>query len=129
MQTPEERNAQFEERAEREFAQLAEGADPVKYATERHKKIMEYAHGLMQHFEQVNINTVQGVFMYEAIPYLATFYRTMENLIDDSWSLSVDEIEFVGVTTVPDEGLAGDWVMKVQELSEEERDAFFDEDE
>lgn len=127
-QTPEEKNAQLEEQAEREFAEIGQGADPVKYAEERHKKIMAYAHTLMSHFEQIDINTVQGVFSYEAVPYIATFYRTVENLIDDSWSLSVDEIEFVGSTTVPDEALVGDWVMRVEELSDEERDAFFSED-
>lgn len=102
-QTPEEKNAQLEEQAEREFAEIGQDADPVKYAEEKHKKIMAYAHTLMSHFEQIDINTVQGVFMYEGSPYVATFYRSV-----------------VGSETIPDEALTGEWVMRCQRLDDDD---------
>lgn len=111
---------QSEADAEKEFAEIANGASPEDQKRAYAEKLKLYAHSHLKHFSQIDINTVQGVFMYEGSPYVATFYRSVDDLIADSWSLSIDHVVVVGSETIPDEALTGEWVMRCKRLDDDD---------
>lgn len=121
-QTPEEKNAQLEEQAEREFAEIANDADDARNANyELGKRITEYAHSQLKHFMRVDSDLAQGVITFEGVPYICSFYRTVDDLIADSWSMDIASVEFVGTTDMLEElAHRNDYIMLVESLDEDE---------
>lgn len=119
-QTPEEQNAQHEANAEKEFTELAQMPSQVDWARIRAIKMKEYVTSIAHTFQTVDINTTVGVFMYEGSPFIATFYRTVDNLMDDGWSLDISRVEFVGSFEVVDDALESGWIMRCEEYSDDD---------
>lgn len=113
---------EYEKKAEAEFQEIAKEANQADWARIRAMKCKEYVTSIAHTFQTVDINTTVGVFMYEGKPFVATFYRTVDNLMDDGWSLDIASIEFVGSTEVVDDAMASGWVMRVEELHDEDEE-------
>ena len=103
-QTPEEKNAQLEEQAEREFAEISKDTQIARDENyELGKRITEYAHSQLKHFMQVDSDLAQGVITFEGVPYICSFHRTMNDLMEDTWSMDIASVEFIGTTDILEE--------------------------
>lgn len=125
-QNSEEKNAQLEEQAEREFAEIANDADDARNANyELGKRITEYAHSQLKHFMQVDSDLAQGVITFEGVPYICSFYRTVNDLMEDTWSMDIASVEFVGTTDMLEElAHRNDYILLAEpmELDDEDED-------
>lgn len=102
-QTPEEMKAQHEANAEKEFNELAAGCDPVDSKRALGERIVKYAHSQLMHFMQVDTDLAQGLITFEGVPYICSFHRTVEDLIEDTRRMDIASVEFVGSTDINEE--------------------------
>ena len=120
-QTQEEKNAEYEIRAEKEFAEIAAIPTQVDWAKIRAIKVKEYVQSISHTFHTcTELGTTTGVFMFEGTPYLATYYQTVEDIANDGWSLDIATVEFVGSTDCVMEATESGWVMRVEEYNEDD---------
>ena len=103
------------DKREQEFAELAARDDIERdYARDKANRMKEYILSLAHTFQQVDSCTAVGLIMWEHQPYIATLYRTVDNLADDGWSLDASRVVYVASEEVVDDALAADWVCKVK---------------
>ena len=89
-------------------------------ANEEHMKMIQYAHSLIENFQQVSNSIVQGVFSYHGVFYVATFHQTtIEDISNDTWSLIVDPVEFIGVVDASEETAQGEYILNVSKLEDD----------
>lgn len=91
-----------------------------KEATAEHMAMVEYVHAHLEHFQQIDECHVQGVLTWQGQYLICTFYRDMDDLMDDTWKLIVEDIEFVAVENANDISLCGDQVMGIQSFEDED---------
>lgn len=89
-------------------------------ASAEHMAMVEYVHAHLEHFQQIDECHVQGVLTWQGQYLICTFYRDIEDLMDDTWKLIVEDIEFVGVENANEISLCGDQVMGIQSLEDED---------
>lgn len=124
-QTPEEKNALLEEQAEREFAEIASRPDNgglKALMKEEEARMFEYIHEHLEHFLQIDDCHAQAVLTWRGKFIICTYYRDMEDLMDDTWKLMVEDLTIVGVENASEITMVGPQVMSLEE-------GFFDEDE
>ena len=118
-QTPEEMNAQHEVNAEKEFTELAAECSPVDSKRALGERIVKYAHSQLMHFMQVDTDLAQGLITFEGVPYICSFHRTVEDLIEDTWRMDIASVEFVGTTDMLEElAHRNDYTMLVESLED-----------
>lgn len=101
-------------------AQFEDQADTRPLATDEHKALIAYAHSLMNNFNQLDESHIQGLITYKGEYLVATFHQTsIEDLANDSWTLSIEPIEFVGVIDASEEALVGDQILSVEPVDED----------
>lgn len=110
-----------EQNTEERLAQMENEAENRPLATDAHKELIAYAHSLMKNFNQVSTSIVQGVITYKGEYMVATFHQTsIDDIANDSWTLNIEPISFIGVIDASEEALAGDQIMSVRPCDPEE---------
>lgn len=116
-QTPEEKNAQHEAQAEKEFAEIAASAstDGKSIADVEHLRMVEYIHSQLKHFQQIDDCHIQAILTYQGKFIVCTFHRDIEDLIEDTWKLLIEDVAFVLVENADDTTLIGTQCMGIEE--------------
>ena len=103
MQNEEEYKAQLEDNAEKQIADEAQVA------------MLNYIHSHLEHFQRIDDCTSQAVLPWHGKFIICTFYRDIDDLMDDSWKLLIEDIAFVMVENADDITLQGEQVMGIEE--------------
>ena len=114
-------NDEIGQRNEAEFAEIAVTAGAVDAKFELGKRIVAYAHSQVMHFMHVDTDLAQGLITFEGTPYICSFHRTVNDLMEDTWSMDIASVEFIGTTDMQEElAYRNDYIMLVEHLDAED---------
>lgn len=86
-----------------------------KEATAEHMQLVEYIHSHLEHFQQIDECHIQAVLTYRGRFIVCTFHRDIEDLIEDTWKLLIEDVAFVMVEDADDITLMGEQCMGIEE--------------
>jgi hypothetical protein len=82
-------------------------------ASPEHMEMIEFFHSQLAHFHQVDDLHVQAVLTWKGRFCLCTFYRDVDDLMDDTWKCDVKAIDFVMVEDANDVQLCNEQVLSI----------------
>lgn len=89
-------------------------------ATDAHRELIAYAHAQMEHFQQIDECHIQGVITFKGEYLVATFHQSsIEDLSNDTWTLAVEPIEFVGIINPSEEAMKGEQILSVSPMDDD----------